>query len=403
MPNQTINKTIYLDNAASTPLDPAVFAVMQPILQENYGNPSSLHQVGRKAYDTLIAARQSVADSLAVEPNEIIFTGSGTESDNLAIIGLAHANQSHGRHIIVSAIEHKAVLVAAKQLEAEGFTVTYLPVDEYGRIRIEDLLNSLTPKTILVSIMYANNEIGTIQPISLIVETIHEHYKNKWCPIVHTDACQAVGLLPVAPHTLGVDAMTINSAKIYGPKGVGLLYLKAGTTLSPLIVGGEQEWKRRAGTENLANIVGFAKALALAVVNTEQTATQLTTLRDEFITNLKTNIPTLFLNGHPTKRLPNNVHICIPDIEGESILLMLDAHGICASTGSACSAHDLEPSYVLSAIGLRDDVIHGSIRFSLGKYTTEEDLRYTVDTLTNIYHTLFSLSSAPIVNKSPKS
>lgn len=396
MRNQTVDRIIYLDNAASTPIDPAVLSVIQPILQENYGNPSSLHQIGRRAYDTLNEARQSVARSLAVDPNEIIFTGSGTESDNLAILGLARAHRQHGNHIIISAIEHKAVLAATKQLETEGFAVTYLPVDEYGRIRIEDLLNSLTAETILVSIMYANNEIGTTQPITLIAETIHEHYKNKWHPIIHTDACQAVGMLPVAPRELRVDAMTINSAKIYGPKGVGLLYLKAGTALSPLIVGGEQEWKLRAGTENIALIAGFAKALELAITNTKQTDTHLTALRDEFITDLKANIPTLFLNGHPTKRLPNNINICIPDIEGESTLLMLDAYGICASTGSACSAHNLDPSHVLTAIGLRDDVIHGSLRFSLGKYTTKEDLDYTVKCLTEIHQTLLALSASPV-------
>ena len=211
MSDQITNKIIYLDNAASTPLDPAVFAVMEPILKENYGNPSSLHQIGRKAHDTLAEVRKSIADTLGVLPNEIIFTGSGTESDNLALLGIARANRQHGNHIIVSAIEHKAIIEATKQLETEGFHVTYLPVDEHGRIRIEELLAALTPETILVSIMYANNEIGTIQPITLITQTIHEHYFNRWCPIIHTDACQAVGMLPVSPAVLGVDAMTINN------------------------------------------------------------------------------------------------------------------------------------------------------------------------------------------------
>ncbi len=400
MQNQVIKKSIYLDNAASTPLDPVVFATMLPHLKDNYGNPSSFHHVGRQAFDTLAEAKQSIANTLEVDTNEIILTGSGTESDNLAIFGLAYANRQHGNHIIVSAIEHKAVLAAAKKLENDGFQVSYLPVNEHGLIRIEDLLNLLTPETILISIMYANNEIGTIQPISLIVEAIKEHYsESKWCPLIHTDACQAVGMLPVYPRQLGVDALTINSAKIYGPKGIGLLYVKAGTALTPQVVGGDQEKQRRAGTENIALIVGFATALKLAIQNLETNTNHLTELQTHFRSELKKSIPALFFNGHPTKHLPNNTHICIPHLEGESMLLMLDTYGICASTGSACSAADLEPSHVLSAIGLHEDVIHGSLRFSLGKTTTKEDLDYTVKALTEIYQTLIAISASPMLEK----
>ena len=263
-------KIIYLDHAATTPLDPEVYVAMEPHLRNNYGNPSSLHQLGRAAAYTLSQARSTIATTLKVQPDEIILTGSGTESDNLAIIGLARANRDKGNHIIVSVIEHKAVLETARTLEKEGFEVTYLPVDEYGLVEIDTLTKALTDKTILVSIMYANNEIGTIEPIKEIVAAINDHYQDSQLPLMHTDACQAVGMLPVCPTDLGVDAMTINSSKIYGPKGIGLLYLKSGTKISPLIIGGDQENHQRAGTENIALAVGFATALQKAVIATEQ-------------------------------------------------------------------------------------------------------------------------------------
>lgn len=394
----TVKSTIYLDHAAATPLDRDVYEVMLSHLRDNYGNPSSIHHVGRAAFDTLRSARVSLAHSLAVNESEIILTGSGTESDNLAIIGLARANRTHGNHIIVSAIEHKAVLESAKQLEKEGFTVTYLPVDTEGLIKPETLLNSLTEKTILISIMYANNEIGTIEPISEIATLIEKRYAGKWKPLFHTDACQAVGLLPIQPHGLKVDAMTINSAKIYGPKGIGLLYLKEGVTIDPVVVGGHQESGRRAGTENVALVVGFAKALQKAVAETEVTKHRLTILRDQFLTKLHEHIPTLSLNGHPLKRLANNIHICVPDVEGEAMLLMLDHAGICAATGSACNATDLEPSHVLTAIGRDENIVHGSLRFTLGKDTTEDDLTYTAKTLGTLVNRLRAISATPIIS-----
>jgi cysteine desulfurase len=389
-------RTIYLDHAATTPLDPVVHEAMLPHLRDNFGNPSSIHHIGRAAFDTLSQARQSLGDSLGVTPEEIILTGSGTESDNLALLGLARAHREHGKHIIVSAIEHKAVLAAAAQLESEGFSVTYLPVDEHGLVSLDTLRDALTDETILVSIMYANNEIGTIQPIVEISELLADYYARKRRPLFHTDACQAVGMLPISPRELGVDAMTINSSKIYGPKGIGLLYLRAGIPVTPLLVGGGQEGGRRAGTENVALAVGFAKALEIAVHDTDVHASRLAALQTHFLAALQTLVPTHLLNGHPTKRLPNNVHLCIPDIEGEAMLLLLDNAGICAATGSACNASDLEASHVLRAIGRSDDIIHGSLRFSFGRDTTEGDLTYTAKTLGKVVHRLLSMTASSL-------
>lgn len=393
-----MRKTIYLDHAATTPLDQAVYEVMLPHLRENYGNPSSIHHIGRAAFDALHEARFSLAKSLSVDESEIILTSSGTESDNLAILGLARARHTNGNHIIVSTIEHKAVLESAHVLGAEEFNVTYLPVDEHGLVRPEELERTLTDDTTLVSIMYANNEIGTVEPIREIAELLKKKYEGKRKPLFHTDACQAVGLLPIEPRQLGVDAMTINSSKIYGPKGIGLLYVRNGIDINPLVVGGQQERRRRAGTENVALAVGFAKALETAVAETETTACQLATLRDEFLTALRVSVPTLILNGHPNKRLANNINICIPDVEGEAMLLMLDKAGICAATGSACNAADLAPSHVLTAIGRDENIVHGSLRFSIGKHTTEEELTYTAKTLSEIVEHLRALSATPILN-----
>jgi cysteine desulfurase len=396
-----VKKTIYLDCAATTPLDPAVYEAMLPHLRENYGNPSSIHHIGRAAFDALHGARHSLATSLAVDAREIILTGSGTESDNLALLGLARAQRHQGNHLIVSAIEHKAVLEAARVLETEGFRVTYLPVDAYGVVSLTELEKSLCDETILVSIMYANNEIGTTEPIKEIADRLAIHYHGKQKPLFHTDACQAVGFLPVSPRELGVDALTINSSKIYGPKGIGLLYLKDGLTLSPVIVGGHQENGRRAGTENVALAVGFATALTHAVSETAATAGRLTLLRDHFLNELQRYVPTLILNGHPTKRLPNNIHLCIPAVEGEALLLMLDAAGIYAATGSACNAADLEPSHVLTAIGRDENLIHGSLRFTFGKYTTALELTDTAKVLGAVVERLSALSATPFLNTRP--
>lgn len=393
-------KHIYLDYAATTPLDEEVFQAMLPHLKENYGNPSSIHKIGRIAKDALVEARQTIAEILSVSPSEIILTGSGTESDNLAILGLARANKERGNHIIVSSIEHKAVLEPAKKLEKEGFKVTYLPVDKYGLINLDNLKNELRDETILISIMYANNEIGTIEPIKEISTLIKKHYEKTVPPIFHTDACQAVGMLSISPTNLGVDAMTINSSKIYGPKGIGLLYLKKGLKIEPIIIGGEQEDGKRAGTENIALAVGFATALKKIVTNTEENKTTLTSLQKHFLKELKTEIPDLILNGHPEKRLPNNINVCIPNIEGESILLMLDSFNISASTGSACSSLSLEPSYVLRAIGCQDELIHGSVRFSLSTKTTKEDLTFSAQKLGEVAKKLRSMSTGSLSVKS---
>lgn len=389
-------KHIYLDYAATTPLDEEVFEAMLPHLKENYGNPSSIHKLGRIAKNSLREARNTIAEILSVSPSEIIFTGSGTESCNLAILGLARANKNKGNHVIVSSIEHKAVLETAKQLEKEGFEVTYLSVDENGLINLNELKDELRDDTILISVIYANNEIGTIEPIQEVSDLIKKHYKKSVSPIFHTDACQAVGVLSIEPKKLGVDAMTINSSKIYGPKGIGLLYLKKGLKIEPIIFGGGQENGIRAGTESVALAIGFATALKKAVENTEEDKTILSLLQKHFLRELKKTIPNLILNGHPEKRLPNNIHICIPDIEGESILLMLDAFNISAATGSACSSLDLEPSYVLRAIGRSDEIIHGSVRFTFNTKTTKEELSFVAQKLGEITKRLCSMTACSL-------
>lgn len=389
-------KTIYLDHAATTPIDTCVRAIMQTHVETAYGNPSSFHHKGREAYDVLEKSRQMIAQLLTVSAREIIFTGSGTESDNLAILGIARANRSIGNHVIVSQIEHKAVLASAHQLKQEGFEVTYVPVDAYGSIRMTDLQRALRKDTILVSIMHANNEIGTIEPIQDIAKLLHDHYSHSRRPLFHTDACQTAGLLSVNPRKLGVDALTINGSKIYGPKGVGILYLSSGTPILPLVLGGSQEHNLRAGTENVAAIAGFAEALKNAMFNAEKHAKQLRILQNQFVQVLKKEIPDIIFNGHPTKRLPNNVHVCIPDIEGESLVLKLDQYGICCSTGSACSSQDLSPSHVLQAIGRNDTIIHGSLRFSYGKDTTWEDLAYTAKILAQVTKELRCLTASTV-------
>ena len=388
-------KTIYLDYAATTPLSPIVHKAMLEIEAKIYGNPSSMHREGRKAFDILERARADTASSIGANPKEIIFTGSGTESDNLAIIGVAHAYKKFGRHIIVSTIEHKAVLAATHRLEAEGFEVTYLPVTENGLVSVEECITSIRPDTILISIMYANNEIGTIEPIARLATAIKKLRREKTTPLFHTDACQAVGMLPVDVSELGIDLMTINSSKIYGPKGIGLLYVKSGVYLEPLIVGGDQESGKRAGTENVALAHGFALALKNAVATQNQTSKDITALRNYFIEKLFTICPDIILNGHRQNRLPNNVHVSIPYIEGESLVLMLDKYGVCCSTGSACSAIDLSPSHVLRAIGITDELIHGSLRFSLGTSTTTEKIDLAVDSLEKCIVTLRGITAMP--------
>lgn len=389
-------KTIYLDHAATTPLKKEVLTTMLPHLKDTYGNPSSLHHLGRHAQDVLKAARARVATVLAVTPQEIIFTGSGTEANNLAIIGTAHALRAQGKHILLSCIEHPSVLGAGEMLRDEGFEIEYLPVDTFGHVDIADTLSRVRPDTILISLMYANNEIGTIQPLRRLADMLAKKTPGQQRPLLHTDACQATGQLPVSPFLLGVDLMTLNSSKIYGPKGVGMLYVRDALHLSPYIVGGNQEFGRRAGTENLAGIVGFTHALELATGSMPQERVRLEDLRNTFIAIVMKALPSAILNGHSTERLPNNVHFSFPYIEGESLVLLLDTYGICASTGSACSAHDLLPSHVLRAIGQSGELIHGSIRFTLGEGTTNEALTYTAEVLKVCVERLQEISPLPL-------
>ena len=379
---------VYLDHAATTYLDPVVKKAMEPFWIDQFGNPSSLYEKGRQAKEAVEVARQKVGKIFGCTPEEIIFEGSGTESDNHALIGAAFANRGKGNHLITSAIEHHAVLHACEFLETQGFEVTYLPVDKGGIVKLDELKKAIRPETILVSIMFANNEIGTVQPIQEIKETIKQKNKNT---LFHTDACQAAGFYELKVNDLGVDLMTINGSKIYGPKGMGILYVRRGVNINPLIHGGSQEAGQRAGTENVAGIVGLAKALELVQKEREKENQRLIKLRDKLIKGLL-KIPKTFLNGHPIKRLPNNVNVTILDVEGEAMLLHLDAKGICASTGSACTSGTLEPSHVIVALGHPYEVAHGSLRFTLGHCNTEEDVDYVLDVLPLIVEKLRKMS-----------
>lgn len=383
---------IYLDHAATTTTSVKVLSDMLPYCSGKYGNPSSLYFVGRNAKEVMDEKRGKIAEVLGVGPDEIIFTASGTESDNMAILGIARANREYGNHILVSSIEHKAVLEPAKQLAKEGFVVEFIPVDKNGLVSVEDIVSRITDKTILVSIMYANNEIGTIEPIKELGEAISKNRKQNNFPVFHTDACQAAGYLTLNVNELGVDAMTLNASKIYGPKGIGLLYKKKGIKIEPIIFGGGQEKGLRSGTENLPAIVGFTSALLHVEEAKEKEFERLTTLREFFIEKLKVGISDLVLNGDKEKRLPNNIHVSIPAIEGESMVLMLDELGIQASTGSACSASDLQVSHVLTAIKQDVNLMHGSIRFTMGEETTKADCEYVALTLSKIVERLKSIS-----------
>jgi len=386
-------RKIYLDYAATTYIDPIVLDKMLPFLKGNFGNPSSLYSIGRQAKMGIEYARVSVAKILGASSQEVIFTGSGTESDNLAIFGVAKFYQNKGKHIIVSKIEHKAVLEAAKKLGKEGFEIIYLDVDSKGLVNLLELKKSLRSDTILVSVMYANNEIGTIQPIAKISEIIREFRKENLLPLFHTDACQAAGALTLNVKKLGVDLLTINGSKIYGPKGVGCLYKAKDIKLDPIIVGGGQENNLRAGTENVALIAGFGEALKLAEKLRLRESRRLKKLRDYLIKRILKIIPHSQLNGHPEKRLSNNINISIASIEGEALVLMLDKYGVFASTGSACASHDLNPSHVLLAMGLAPELAHGSLRLTLGRKTTKMDLDYVMKILPEIIYKLRKISS----------
>jgi cysteine desulfurase len=372
------NRSVYLDHAATTPVDPQVLEAMLPYFSDISGNPSSIHQPGRMALQALDDAREQVALVLNCARKEVIFTGGGSESNNLAIKGVALEQRRRGRgaHIITSAIEHHAVLHACEYLVQEGFDLTVLPVDTDGLVRPADLRAALRPDTVLASVMYANNEVGTIQPIAELGAICHERGV-----LFHTDAVQAAGLLPLDVTMLNVDLLTLTAHKCYGPKGVGLLYARHGTPLLPQINGGGQERRRRAGTENVPGIVGLATALALAEARRPQHAATVASLRDRLIAGVLAGVPQSRLNGHRVQRLPNNANIGFVCVESESVLLLLDQAGICASSGSACSSGSLEPSHVLLAMGLDTDAAIGSLRFSLGQSTTEADIDYVIATL----------------------
>src|SRR3990172_1651840 len=380
-----MTRLVYMDHSATTPVDPAVAEAMAPYFSEKFGNPSSLYTIGREARRAIEEARQKVADLIGAKKEEIIFTGSGTESDNLAIKGLAYKNRKKGDHIITSSIEHHAVLHTCKYLEAQGFRVTYLPVSNQGLVNPADVEKAITPKTILITIMHANNEIGTIQPI----EGIGKIAGEKKIPF-HTDAVQTAGKIQINVETLGVNLLSLSAHKIYGPKGVGALYLKKGSVVERLLHGGGHERNIRSGTENVPGIVGFGRAAELAKERlTEETG--LSTLRDSLIKGIL-EIKDSYLNGHPEERLPNNVNVRFSYIEGESMVLNLDMKGVAASTGSGCSSTSLEPSHVLLAIGLKPEDAHGSLRLTLGRGNTKEDVDYVVSVLPDIVNKLRMIS-----------
>ncbi len=378
---------IYLDYAATTPVHPDVLKAMLPYFVEKFGNPSTLYDYGQEAKTAVEEARASVAALISAKPEEITFTSGGTEADNHALEGAAYANEKKGNHIITSSIEHHAVLETCKFLEKRGFKVTYLPVDSYGLVDPDTVRKAITPKTVLVSVMQANNEVGTIEPVAEIGKITREAGV-----LFHTDAVQATGHIPVDVNELGVDLLSMSAHKLYGPKGTGALYIRKGKTLTPFMHGGEQEKRRRAGTENVPGIVGLGKAAEMARTEMAPEAARLTVLRDRLIAGLSEKISDSRLNGHPVKRLPNNVNLTFDFIEGESMCLHLDMEGICASTGSACSSSSLEASHVLLAMGLRHEQAHGSLRFTLGKWTKEEEIDKVITTLASIVARLRAMS-----------
>lgn len=379
-------KKVYLDNAATTALSPKVLEAMVPYMTSIYGNPSSVHAFGREAKQGMDAARDQVAKALNCGPAEVIFTGCGTESDNTAILGAAERYKDKGRHIVTTSVEHHAVLHTCEYLEKHGCEVTYLPVDADGRVSPEQVREAIRPDTVLVSIMFANNEVGTIMPIPEIAAVCHEKGV-----LFHTDAVQAVGHIPVDVQAMGIDMLSLSAHKFHGPKGVGVLYCRKGIRLPSYILGGAQEKGRRAGTENVPGIVGLGAAIELACANMRENAARMTVLRDRLMQGIA-QIPEVKLNGHPTERLPNNVNYSIKYIEGESILLMLDMNGIAASSGSACTSGSLDPSHVLLAMGLPHETAHGSVRLTLGDDTTAEDIDYTIGVLKNTVTRLRAMS-----------
>ncbi len=382
-----MDKFIYADNAATTKLKPEILNEMMPYLTEEYGNPSSIYKYAANSKKAIDAAREKIANSFNAESKEIIFTSGASEADNWAIKGIAYSLRNKGNHIITTKIEHHAVLHTTEYLEKQGYEVTYLDVDEDGLINLKQLEDAITDKTILISVIFANNEIGTIQPIKEIGEIAKKHGVY-----FHTDAVQAVGNVHIDVKEMNIDLMSLTAHKVYGPKGVGALYVKKGVKLHPFIHGGGQEKGRRAGTENVAGIVGFGKAVELATTGIDEKVKRITELRDLYINTVLKEIPYVRLNGHRTQRLCNNANMSFRYIEGEALLLMLDMAGICASSGSACTSGSLDPSHVLLAIGLPHEIAHGSLRISFGDFNTKEDVYYIVEKLKGIVSRLREMS-----------
>lgn len=378
---------MYFDNAATTRTDDEVVKAMLPYLTENYGNPSSIYKIGRESRKAVEDAREKVAKILNCEPGEIYFTAGGSESDNTAIRGIAYSYRDKGNHIITSKIEHPAVLETCRQLESEGFDVSYIGVNENGILDIEELKSKIRPTTTLITIMFANNEIGTIQPIEEIGKIAREHQI-----IFHTDSVQAIGNIKIDVKALQIDALSLSAHKFYGPKGAGALYVRKGVKFDVLIHGGHQEKNKRAGTENVAGIVGLGVAIALAYQNLEEHNQKIKDLRDYYIEQVEKRIPYIRVNGDREKRLPGNSNISFQFIEGESLLLNLDLKGICASSGSACTSGSLEPSHVLLAIGLPHEIARNSLRISIGKYNTKEEVDYLIENLVEIVERLRKMS-----------
>lgn len=380
-------KRIYFDHSATTPVDEEVAKLMLEYMTEKFGNPSSIHSFGREVHKAVDEARNHVAALIGANVNEIFFTSGGTEADNLALKGVALANRKKGNHIITTAIEHHAILHTCEYLEKQGFSITYLPVDEHARVKIEDVRNAITDQTILISVMFANNEVGTIQPITEISEIAKE--KGIY---FHTDAVQAVGNYPIDVKELNLDLLTLSGHKFHGPKGVGALYVRRGVRIESVQQGGGQERSIRPGTENVPGIIGLGKAAEIAKRDMEKKIAHITALRDKLTTGIRERISDIKLNGHPTIRMPGNVNFSFSYVEGESLLLNLDLKGIAASSGSACTSGSLDPSHVLLAMGLTHEVAHGSLRISLGRGNTAEDIDYCLTVLPEIIERLRSMS-----------
>ena len=382
-----MNRLIYLDNAATTQVYPQVLDAMLPFFTEHYGNPSAIYSFANEAKKAVDQSRSTIADLIGANTDEIYFTGGGSESDNWALVATAEAYESKGKHIITSKIEHHAILHTCEYLEKRGYEITYIDVDEKGTIRLDELEAAIRPDTILISVMAANNEIGTIQPLKEIGAIAKAHGV-----LFHTDAVQAFAHIPINVDEMNIDMLSASGHKIHGPKGIGIMYIRKGVKIRSFIHGGAQERRRRAGTHNVPGIVGMGKAAELAKANMDNNIKNISELRDYLIKRVLDEIPYTRLNGHETNRLPNNANFCFRFIEGESMLILLDQNGICGSSGSACTSGSLDPSHVLLAIGLPHEIAHGSLRLTLSEQTTKEDIDYTVDKLKGIIERLRSMS-----------